>query len=41
MIDLIFGWLYAWGVMVLWDRIDARRAAKVGTSDRHELEVRA
>ena len=27
-IDILMGWLYAYGVMVLWDRIEARRTAK-------------
>lgn len=29
-IDILAGWLYAYGVVVLWDRIEARRAAAAG-----------
>ena len=32
-IDIILGWLYAWGVMILWDRIDSRRAARLPESE--------
>jgi membrane-associated phospholipid phosphatase len=30
-IDILVGWLYAYGVMMLWDRIEARRAATTPT----------